>query len=83
MSPAGLCGRVFEQLGIKDSTAVTLLTLPESLHSVDEADRSRALCDMVTAYAKHLDAQLEFTAQSANPAMNWRNQGPRRPTCAV
>jgi Protein of unknown function (DUF726) len=74
VSPQGLCGRVFQHLGMKSSSAVTLLNLPEALLGAPEAERSAALCDMVTAYAHHLDRELAFVKEAGGAAVRWQDE---------
>jgi hypothetical protein len=69
VSPQGLCGAVFMQLGIRNSSAVTLLSLPDALRGLCTEGEKTLLYDMVVAYAKHLDPDLNLQLESKDPAV--------------
>ena len=73
--PSGLCGRVFKHLGIKDSTAVTLLSLPDALKAISSDDEKQALLEMVLAHSKHLDEDLAYELEAPKSAISWANHG--------
>lgn len=69
VAPDGICGRIFRALGLANSAAVTLLTLPDTLGRLDLQEEQKALEKLVRAYAEHLDGDLSFALHGAAPAL--------------